>query len=137
MATLLRKKAFHGGAHMNIKPKIISVSKGRQITLPVQFYRELGIDDEVECLLRDNEIVIRPVRRGDDFSEEILKDLVQQGYNGNELIEEFHRQRAGIRSAVKQMLHEVHQAAKNVNLSTSPEEQIAELFSDDGNKQKE
>ncbi|MFD1673520.1 AbrB/MazE/SpoVT family DNA-binding domain-containing protein [Alicyclobacillus fodiniaquatilis] len=120
---------------MDAKPKVISVSKGRQITLPIQYYRELGINDEVECLLRDDEIVIRPVRRGDDFSEEILKDLIQQGYSGDELLAEFHRLRAGIRPAVKQMLDEAHQAAKDMNPSIAPEEQLAELFSDDSGEQ--
>jgi len=105
METLLTKERHTEGIHMDAKPKIISVSKGRQITLPVQYYRELGIDDEVECFLRDDEIVIRPVRRGDDFSEEILKDLIQQGcYSGDELLAEFQRLRAGLRPAVKRML---------------------------------
>ncbi|GMA66297.1 AbrB/MazE/SpoVT family DNA-binding domain-containing protein (plasmid) [Alicyclobacillus fastidiosus] len=135
METLLTKARRTEGLHMDAKPKVISVSKGRQITLPIQYYRELGINDEVECLLRDDEIVIRPVRRGDDFSEEILKDLIQQGYSGDELLAEFQRLRAGIRPAVKQMLDEAYQAGKDMNHSSSPEEQLAELFSDDSGEQ--
>src|SRR5579875_2184220 len=135
METLLTKERHTEGIHMDAKPKIISVSKGRQVTLPVQYYRELGINDEVECFLRDDEIVIRPVRRGDDFSEEILKDLIQQGYSGEELLSEFQRLRAGIRPAVKRMLDEAHQAARDINNNSSPEEKLAELFSDNSGEQ--
>lgn len=135
METLLTKERSMEGILMDAKPKVISVSKGRQITLPIQYYHELGITDEVECLLREDEIVIRPVRRGDDFSVEILKDLVRQGYSGDELLSEFQRLRAGIRPAVKQMLHEAHQAAKKINHGSSPEGMLAELFSDSSDEQ--
>ena len=56
--------------------KTISVSKKRQITIPLQFYKHLDLDNEVECSLEDGAIVIRPVHRGtSEFSVEILKDL--------------------------------------------------------------
>ncbi|SHL21246.1 AbrB/MazE/SpoVT family DNA-binding domain-containing protein [Alicyclobacillus tolerans] len=135
MNTLLTKECHTEGIHMDGKPKIISVSKGRQITLPIQYYRELGIHNEVECFLRGDEIVIRPVRRGDDFSEEILKDLIQQGYSGDELLAEFQRLRSGIRPAVKRMLDEAHQVAQGLYSNSSPEEQVADLFRDDKGKQ--
>ncbi len=135
METLLTKGHTVEGKYLDAKPKVISVSKSRQITLPIQYYRELGIHDEVECLLRNDEIVIRPVRRGDDFSEEILKDLIQQGYNGEALLSEFQRLRDGIRPAVKRMVDEAHQAAKDRMDSRSPEEQLIELFRDDSVEQ--
>lgn len=135
MATLMTKERSMEENRMDAKSKVISVSKGRQITLPIQYYRELGIIDEAECLLRDDEIVIRPVRRGDDFSEEILKDLVEQGYTGMELVEEFQRIRAGIRPAVKQMLHQAYKAAEEMEYSKSPEELLADLFGDDSDGQ--
>ncbi|MCY0870815.1 MAG: AbrB/MazE/SpoVT family DNA-binding domain-containing protein [Firmicutes bacterium] len=135
MNTLLTKECHTEGIHMDGKPKVISVSKGRQITLPIQYYRELGIDNEVECLLRGDEIVIRPVRREDDFSEEILKDLIQQGYSGDELLAEFQRLRSGIRPAVKRMLDEAHQVTQELYSNNSPEEQVADLFRDDNGKQ--
>lgn len=135
MNTLLTKECHTEGIHMDGKPKVISVSKGRQITLPIQYYRELGIDNEVECLLRGDEIVIRPVRREDDFSEEILKDLIQQAYSGDELLAEFQRLRSGIRPAVKRMLDEAHQVTQELYSNNSPEEQVADLFRDDNGKQ--
>ena len=54
--------------------KIISVSKKRQITIPLQFYKHLGLGNEVECFLEDGRIVIQPLHREpSEFSVEILK----------------------------------------------------------------
>ena len=71
----------------NMERKIISVSKKRQITIPLKYYKHLGLDNEVECTLEDGAIVIRPLNRDSgEFSVEILKDLISQGYSGDELV---------------------------------------------------
>lgn len=44
--------------------KIISVSKKRQITIPIEFYKHLNMGDKVECSLEDGAIVIRPLVNG-------------------------------------------------------------------------
>ena len=51
----------------------------------------LGFDAEAECMVRGNELVIRPVKTnaGGEFAEQILTDLIAQGYSGNELLEHF------------------------------------------------
>lgn len=67
--------------------KIISVSKKRQITIPLQFYKHLNLDNEVECSLEDGKIIIKPLHReAAEFSVEILKDLISQGYSGKNLL---------------------------------------------------
>lgn len=87
--------------------KIISVSRKRQITIPLQFYNHLGLDSEVECSLEDGAIVIRPLNREpSEFSVEILKDLVSQGYSGNKLIKRFEEESKNIKNAVANMLKE-------------------------------
>ncbi len=87
--------------------KIINVSKKRQITIPLKFYKKLGLENEVECSLEDGAIVIRPVYRGtSEFSVEILKDLVSQGYTGEELIKQFELQHNNIKTTVGNMLEE-------------------------------
>ena len=48
-----------GGAVM--QKKRISVSQKRQITIPIEFYNKIGIENEVECYIQNNSIVIRPV----------------------------------------------------------------------------
>ena len=87
--------------------KIISVSKKRQITIPLQFYKHLNLGSEVECILEDGKIIIQPLHRElNEFSVEILKDLVSQGYSGNELVKQFEIQSKNIRKAVTNMLEE-------------------------------
>mgnify|MGYP002403460686 CR=1 FL=1 len=87
--------------------KIISVSKKRQITIPLQFYKQLNLGSEVECSLEDGAIIIRPLQREPgEWSVEILKDLVSQGYTGEELIKQFEIQSKNMQKAVSKMLEE-------------------------------
>ncbi len=85
---------------VTMKRKTISVSKKRQITIPLQFYKHLDLNTEVECSLEDGAIIIRPSHRGTtEFSVEILKDLLNQGYSGDELIKQFEVQSDNIKTA--------------------------------------
>ena len=87
--------------------KIISVSKKRQITIPLQFYKHLELGSEVECLLEDSKIIIQPLHREpSEFSVEILKELVSQGYSGDELVKQFETQSKNIKKAVTNILEE-------------------------------
>ena len=47
---------------VKVKPKKISVSVKRQITIPIEYYNALNIGDEVECMLVDDSIVIKPIK---------------------------------------------------------------------------
>ena len=88
--------------------KIISVSKKRQITIPLQFYKHLNLDNEVECSLEDGKIIIKPLHReATEFSVEILKDLISQGYSGEELVTQFEIQSKNIKKAIAVMLEEL------------------------------
>ena len=92
--------------------KRISVSQKRQITIPVDFFNAMGIGAEVECFLRDNALIIRPVREeGGAFDEEILADLISQGFAGNDLLVKFKETRRQIRPAVERLLNEAARAA--------------------------
>ena len=103
--------------------KIISVSKKRQITIPLKYYKHLGLDKEVECTLEDGAIVIRPLKREpSEFSVEILKDLVSQGYSGDELINQFQKQSSNIKKAVARMLEEADSIAAGEKESESFDE---------------
>ncbi|MCL2254638.1 MAG: AbrB/MazE/SpoVT family DNA-binding domain-containing protein [Lachnospiraceae bacterium] len=84
-----------------IERKIINVTGKRQVTIPLKFYEKLRFGKEVECFLTDDAIVIRPLSTSDDnFTMEILKDLVAQGYSGDVLIEKFAEQRSKIKKAI-------------------------------------
>lgn len=92
--------------------KIINVSKKRQITIPLQFYEHLGLGSQVECSLENGAVVIRPLyKEPSDFSVEILKDLVSQGYSGDELVQRFAVESKNIKTAVAHMLEEANAIA--------------------------
>ena len=93
--------------------KKVSISAKRQITIPQKFFAMLGFDDEAECILRGNELVIRPVKEssGDEFAEQILTDLVKRGLSGDELIKAFKAEQKKVRPAVEEMLAEAKNAA--------------------------
>ena len=93
--------------------KIINISSKRQITIPQQFYSMLGFADEAECMVRNGELVIRPVRinTGGEFAEQILKDLLDQGLSGEELLTAFKATQAKVRPAVESMIAEAESVA--------------------------
>ena len=73
----------------------------------------MGFSEEAECILRGNEIVVRPVRvtSGGEFAEQILADLLASGLGGEKLLEEFKRRQAQVRPAVEAMLAEAENVA--------------------------
>lgn len=111
-----------------IESKRISVSSKRQITIPQSFYEKLNIGDEVECVMTSSEIIIRPIRQDTEFAENILKDLIAKGLQGEQLLEEFKKTRTNIRPAIKKMIDEAELVAKNLN--DSGDDQMKEIFSD-------
>jgi len=111
-----------------MESKRISVSKKRQITIPQKYFDKLNIGEEVECIMTDSEIVIRPVRQETEFAEEILKDLIAKGYQGDQLLDEFRQTRAKIRPAIKRMIEEAELAAND--RKGSGDDKMKEIFSD-------
>lgn len=93
--------------------KRVSISAKRQITIPQKFFTKLGFRSEAECIIRGNEIVLRPVREEPEegFSEQILADLIAQGYSGEELLAEFKKAQRKVRPAVEKLLGEAERAA--------------------------
>ena len=94
--------------------EIISISQKRQITIPQKYFEALGFDNEAECILRNNAIIIRPIYERDNgaFSEEVLEDLIHQGYSGEELLAKFKENSKKIRPAVHTMIREADNLAK-------------------------
>lgn len=97
-----------------VKPKKISVSVKRQITIPIEYYNALNIGDEVECMMVDNSIVIKPVKDNslDEYSEFILKDIIEEGYKKEEILEEFRKRRNELKYAAKEMVKEMDKVAE-------------------------
>ena len=97
-----------------VERKIISISGKRQVTIPQKYFELLGFGGEAECVLQNNAIIIRPIRGFDDshFSEQILADLIEQGYSGKELLEKFKTMNKKISSAVGNLIVESDNIAK-------------------------
>lgn len=105
--------------------KIINVTGKRQITIPIKFYEALELSTEVECILEEDSLVIRPLKReNNEFSVEILKDLVGQGYEGDELIKQFELQSKRVKRAVRNLLEE----ADNIASGKKPAAGFKDIF---------
>lgn len=93
--------------------KKVSISAKRQITIPQRYFTLLGFGTEAECMVRGNELVIRPVKEntGGEFAEQILADLIAQGYSGNELLDHFREAQREVRPAVEEVLTEAERVA--------------------------
>lgn len=107
MATAIMK------SRIPMEMKKISISAKRQITIPQKFFAMLGFDTEAECMVRGNELVIRPAQKnaGGEFAEQILADLIAQGYSGDELLKRFKEMQGQVRPAVEAMLEEAKRVA--------------------------
>lgn len=96
-----------------MQKKRISVSNKRQITIPIEFFNKLGIEKKVDCYLQNNSIIIRPAQESSgEFDEQILADLINQGFSGEELLAKFKEVRRQIRPAVERLLDEADLAAE-------------------------
>ena len=103
--------------------KRIKISSKRQITIPQQFFDSLGFADEAECSLKDGALIIRPVRQnGGEFTEQILADLLEQGYQGDELLAKFKEAQSKVRPAVERMIQEADAFAMKKDGGVSLEE---------------
>lgn len=105
--------ALKGGTSMESKK--VSISSKRQITIPQKFFTLLGFNTEAECIMRGNELILRPVKSntGGEFAEQILADLIRQGYSGEELLEKFKQAQKEVRPAVEAMLAEADRVAES------------------------
>lgn len=99
----------------SMESKKVSISSKRQITIPQKFFTLLGFNTEAECIMRENELVLRPVKENTsgEFAEQILADLIRQGYSGEELLEKFKQAQRKVRPAVEAMLAEADRVAES------------------------
>ena len=99
----------------SMESKKVSISSKRQITIPQKFFTLLGFNTEAECIMRGHELVLRPVKENTsgEFAEQILADLIRQGYSGEELLEKFKQTQRKIRPAVEAMLAEADRVAES------------------------
>lgn len=98
----------------SIEKRRIHVSSKRQITIPAKYYEALGSVKEMECIYSNDMLILKPVQYNETgFSEEILADLIAQGYSGEKLLIEFKRINRQIRPAVEALIKEADELAKS------------------------
>lgn len=89
------------------EPRRVRISSKHQLTIPSDLFAKAGLSNEalLEFDPVGKRIIIKPSKpyEGYDFSEEILRDLVDQGLKGQELITEFSRLKNQVPKALKQM----------------------------------
>ncbi len=96
-----------------IESRRINISSKRQITIPVKYYEALGLSKELDCIYTNDMLILTPVRKDDPvFAEEILSDLIQQGFSGEKLLTEFKNINRKIRPAVEKLIEEADEIAK-------------------------
>jgi AbrB family looped-hinge helix DNA binding protein len=110
--------------------KRIKVSSKRQITIPQSFFKKLQIKTEVDCILKDGELIIRPIEVDHffDFSDLILEDLLKQGVPTENILEEFRKSKNNIQLALGKIIEEGEQIAKDHKKNNVDE--TKELFGD-------
>ena len=116
----------------SMESKKVSISSKCQITIPQKFFTLLGFNTEAECIMRGNELILRPVKENTsgEFAEQILADLIRQGYSGEELLEKFKQAQRKIRPAVEVMLAEADRVAG----SKSREYSLEDVFGTEDEK---
>ena len=109
--------------------KRISITSKRQLTIPQAFYSILGFGKEADCIVKDDMLTIKPVKstQENSFSEQILEDLINKGYSGKKLLEEFKKINSEVKPAIKDMLNEAKLAAQGKSKSYT----MDEVFGDD------
>lgn len=94
----------------------ITISSKRQITIPSKYYKALGLSKELDCIYSDGMLILTPVRDENfAFSEEILADLINQGYSGESLLAEFKKVNRQIRPAIEEIIKEADALAKEAS----------------------
>lgn len=93
--------------------KRVTITSKRQFTIPQRFFSELGFDREAICTMGDGMLIIQPATHvsGGEFAEQILSDLIAEGYSGDELLAEFKLRQSKVRPAVEELLEQAKEAA--------------------------
>jgi bifunctional DNA-binding transcriptional regulator/antitoxin component of YhaV-PrlF toxin-antitoxin module len=96
----------------------INISSKRQITIPAKYFEALGFEKELDCIYSNDMLILTPVKKEDSaFAEEILADLIKQGYSGEKLLDEFKNINRTVRPAVEKLIDEADRIAKTSSLN--------------------
>ena len=101
----------------SMEKRRVRISSKRQITIPAKYFDALGLSKEVDCIYANGMLILTPARDEESpFAEEILSDLLEQGYTGERLLAEFKRVNRQVRPAVEKLIEEADALAKAASL---------------------
>ncbi len=112
----------------------IHISSKRQITIPSKYYEALGLSDEIDCICANGMLILTPVRNESNaFAEEILSDLIEQGYSGQNLLNAFKSISRQVRPAVEKLIEEADALAREASVNYS--DPTDEIFGTDDKRE--
>jgi bifunctional DNA-binding transcriptional regulator/antitoxin component of YhaV-PrlF toxin-antitoxin module len=97
-----------------MKYKIVNITGKRQITIPQELIKALDFNNQAECVMQKDAITIRHIREntGSNFSEQIIFDLIAQGFLGQQLLAKFNERSKKIVPAMDKLIDEADSIAK-------------------------
>ena len=111
--------------------KTVTITSKRQFTIPLTSYKKLGFDREAICTMGDGMLIIQPashVSCSGEFAEQILAELIKEGFSCQILLDEFTTRQRKVRPAIKSTLEE----AKSVALGAGEYFTYHDLFGSEG-----
>lgn len=101
-----------------IEKRRISISSKRQITIPVKYYDSLDLEGELDCIYTKDMLILIPVKKETSaFAEEILQDLIKQGFTGEELLAEFKKINRKVKPAMEKLIEEADKIARESSVN--------------------
>lgn len=60
--------------------RTLPISNGREITIPEDYFYQIGFETEVECILQKDHLILRPIREtvGSDHFEDVFNELMKE-----------------------------------------------------------
>ena len=106
------------------EPQTIKISSKRQITIPAQLYKELGFGEYALCTWTDHGILIQPLTVDEeDISIGILRDLIRQGFEGEELVTRYAEEQKKLGPMFKALVAKAEEELRNPeNYGHTPED---------------
>lgn len=89
----------------------VKISSKRQITIPSKFYEAGGFDEYALCTWTEKGLLLQPLIVNDeDNSVTILRQLVAEGYEGDELVDKYEE----IQNKIVSIKHKLQKAEDDI-----------------------
>lgn len=101
----------------NIQPhkEVVKVSPEGSVTVPKSLCEQIGLVTRAECIIRNNEIIIRPCKdhTGDSVEGYLIRELMSKGFSYDALEAEYDRVRPRFYAATRKAAERSRSAFEN------------------------